>query len=52
MVAKIMEEIKFYYDKNKPMDSVLHNKLLDLYRIYLCIRGLPVFLVCPSTFMI
>lgn len=34
-----IEEIKNCYEKNEP--SVIHNKLLDLYRTYLYIGGMP-----------
>lgn len=37
----LIEEIKKCYEKNEPMDSVLHEKALNLYRIYLCVGGMP-----------
>ena len=37
----LIEEIKECYENSKPMDSVLHNKALDLYRLYLCVGGMP-----------
>ena len=37
----LIEEIKECYANSKPMDSVLHNKALDLYRLYLCVGGMP-----------
>lgn len=33
--------IKECYEQNKPMDNVMHEKLKDLYRKYLCVGGLP-----------
>lgn len=33
--------IKECYEQNKPMDNVMHDKLKDLYRKYLCVGGLP-----------
>ncbi len=30
----LIEEIKNVMKNNEPMDSVLHNKSLDLYRLY------------------
>lgn len=33
--------IKECFEKNLPMDSALHNLLLDLYRKYLCVGGMP-----------
>lgn len=37
----LVEEIKKCYQENKPMDSVLHEKSLNLYRLYLCVGGMP-----------
>lgn len=37
----LVEEIKKCYQENKPMDSVLHEKALNLYRLYLCVGGMP-----------
>ncbi len=37
----LIDEIKLCYKNNIPMDSVLHNKALDLYRLYLCVGGMP-----------
>ncbi len=37
----LIDEIKDCYQNLKPMDSILHNKALDLYRLYLCIGGMP-----------
>lgn len=37
----LIDEIKICYENNSAMDSVLHNKALDLYRLYLCVGGMP-----------
>lgn len=37
----LIDEIKGCYENNIAMDSVLHNKSLDLYRLYLCVGGMP-----------
>ena len=37
----LIEEIKKCYSQNKAMDIYLHEKALNLYRIYLCIGGMP-----------
>jgi len=37
----LIEEIKNCYMSNIPMDSVLHNKALELYKLYLCVGGMP-----------
>lgn len=37
----LIDEIKKCYNENKNMDSVLHEKLINLYRIYICIGGMP-----------
>lgn len=37
----LVNKIKECYEKNEPMDSVLHDKLNNLYREYLCIGGMP-----------
>lgn len=37
----LIDEIKKCYINNVQMDSVLHNKALDLYRLYLCVGGMP-----------
>lgn len=37
----LIDEIKTCYENNTAMDSVLHNKALDLYRLYLCVGGMP-----------
>lgn len=36
-----VEEIKKCYQNNTPMDQVLHEKALNLYRLYLCVGGMP-----------
>lgn len=33
--------IKECYEQNKPMDNVIHEKLSNLYRMYLCVGGMP-----------
>lgn len=37
----LINYIKECYEKNMPMDSVIHEKLLNLYRMYLCVGGMP-----------
>ena len=37
----LIEEIKNCCENNKPMDTVLHEKALNLYRLYLCVGGMP-----------
>ncbi len=37
----LVDEIKRCYQENNSMDSVLHKKALNLYRLYLCIGGMP-----------
>lgn len=37
----LIEEIRRCYQEMKPMDKVLHEKLLNLYRLYLCVGGMP-----------
>ena len=37
----LVDEIKKCYIKSTPMDSVLHEKALNLYRLYLCVGGMP-----------
>lgn len=37
----LIDEIKNCYNNTTAMDTVLHNKALDLYRLYLCIGGMP-----------
>ena len=38
---KLIEEIYNCYNDIIPMDSVLHEKALNLYRLYLCVGGMP-----------
>ena len=38
---KLIEEIYNCYNNMLPMDSVLHEKALNLYRLYLCVGGMP-----------
>lgn len=37
----LIDEIEKCYNSNAPMDSVLHEKALNLYRLYLCVGGMP-----------
>ena len=37
----LINEIRKCYKKNEEMDPVLHEKALNLYRLYLCIGGMP-----------
>ena len=37
----LIDEIRKCYNNNIPMDSVLHNKALELYKLYLCVGGMP-----------
>lgn len=37
----LIDEIRNCYENNEAMDNVLHNKALDLYRLYLCVGGMP-----------
>ncbi len=37
----LIDEITKCYNTNMPMDSVLHKKALDLYKLYLCVGGMP-----------
>lgn len=41
MGATLIAEIRECYNENKKMSDVLHQKLMDLYKIYLCIGGMP-----------
>ena len=38
---ELINEIRNCYNNNTPIDSVLHEKALNLYRIYLCVGGMP-----------
>ena len=37
-IIKILHE---HYEKNEPIIDVMHNQLLSLYRLYLCVGGMP-----------
>ncbi|MCI8397395.1 MAG: ATP-binding protein [Clostridia bacterium] len=37
----LIDEIYKNYKNNTPMDNVLHEKALNLYRLYLCVGGMP-----------
>ncbi len=37
----LIDEIRNCYDNMIPMDSVLHNKAIELYKLYLCVGGMP-----------
>ena len=37
----LIDEIYKCYNNNKAMDQVLHEKALSLYRLYLCVGGMP-----------
>lgn len=37
----LIDEIYNSYNKMMPIDNVLHNKLLELYKMYLCVGGMP-----------
>lgn len=37
----LIQEINKCYNENTAMDSVLHEKALNLYRLYLCVGGMP-----------
>jgi len=37
----LIDEIYNCYENMVPMDSILHEKALNLYRLYLCIGGMP-----------
>ena len=37
----LMDEIYNSYNKMMPIDNVLHNKLIELYKMYLCVGGMP-----------
>ena len=37
----LINEIRKCYEANTPIDSVLHEKTLNLYRLYLCVGGMP-----------
>ena len=37
----LIDEIRNCYETNVAIDPVLHNKALNLYRLYLCVGGMP-----------
>ena len=37
----LIDEIRNCYTTNTPIDPVLHNKALELYKLYLCVGGMP-----------
>lgn len=37
----LINEIRKCYETNTPIDLVLHEKTLNLYRLYLCVGGMP-----------
>ena len=37
----LIDEIYNSYNKMMPIDNVLHNKLIELYKMYLCVGGMP-----------
>lgn len=37
----LINEIKKCYDEDVPISKPLHEKLLGLYRLYLCVGGMP-----------
>ena len=39
--SMLRDEIVKCYNSNTPLDLVLHNKALNLYKLYLCIGGMP-----------
>ena len=41
MWENIIPVIKNYYENNEPLVTSMHEKLLSLYRTYLCIGGMP-----------
>lgn len=38
---EVIELITKHYKNNEPMVDIMHNQLLSLYKIYLCIGGMP-----------
>lgn len=38
---EVIPKLKTSYEENTPIVDVLHNMLLDLYRAYLCVGGMP-----------
>lgn len=37
----VIEMIKEHYETNAPMIDIMHEELLSLYRLYLCVGGMP-----------
>lgn len=37
----VINMIRKCFENNSPMDEVLHNKLLEYYKLYLCVGGMP-----------
>lgn len=37
----LIDEIYNSYNKMMPIDNALHNKLIELYKMYLCVGGMP-----------
>lgn len=46
--AMLIDEIEKCYTNNEEMNTELHRKLMDLYRVYLCIGGMP---ACVNNFL-
>jgi predicted AAA+ superfamily ATPase len=38
---RLCEEVKIAFDQNEPLPAALHEKALDLYKLYLIIGGMP-----------
>ena len=41
MSEEVMEHLRSCYDKRQPVDSVVHDKMMELLRLYLVIGGMP-----------
>ena len=37
----IVDMLKEHYDNNEPLIDIMHEKLISLYRLYLCVGGMP-----------
>lgn len=37
----IIEILKNHYNNNEPLTDIIHDKLISLYRLYLCVGGMP-----------
>lgn len=37
----VMDEVKEAWEQNRPVDSFVHNKLMELFRLYLIVGGMP-----------